>query len=140
MIISKANEDSWCLETPQCLCSKCDSEADFGSFIAADDPVNAISGSSKGLDLESPKIVNFPEGHRCKKFPCPYCHPGRSRRKDSMHKMLEQCPQSVPVVLYGDGDHTCRRFPCPICHNRRASLQVESWLKSKTATDDYCSR
>jgi Zn finger protein HypA/HybF involved in hydrogenase expression len=116
----KANQGSWCLETPQCSCSQCNTEAGFGWFTIPD---SAISGLS-------PQIVSFPDGgHRCKRFPCPICNLNRSQLEGMSKMMLEQYPQAVlPVISFGDGEHRCRKFPCPVCHTRRAaSLQVNEF-------------
>jgi hypothetical protein len=79
----KANQDSWYSEMPQCTCSQCNTEAEFGYFTVPGSAMNATSGLPDFVlfNDESPKIVNFPEGHRCPGWPCPTCHPGRCQRE-----------------------------------------------------------
>ncbi|KAG0563832.1 hypothetical protein M758_8G059400 [Ceratodon purpureus] len=95
--------------------------------IQADVELSAMK--SQRLE-EHPEIASFPDGHRCKRFPCPICNPGRSQQI-----MLRSNPDQVDAVLrrphghddndtplhfsFGDGGHTCRRFPCPICQHGR---------------------
>ncbi|KAG0568312.1 hypothetical protein M758_6G009300 [Ceratodon purpureus] len=79
----------------------------------------------------SPEIASFGDGHRCKRFPCPICNQGRSRK--IMLQLIPDQVDAVPLlprgrddqaaplvhISFGDGGHTCRRFPCPICQQGR---------------------
>jgi hypothetical protein len=135
-------EVSRCLGSPQCSCSQCNLEAAFGSFTMADfqalkcEPAKRLSQSS------AENIAYLGDGHRCKRFPCPICNPGRSQR-DGLSSvtvtayMLDWSAQGVvpqqlrrhgreqaAAIMLGDGGHTCRRFPCPICNNGRSRSAV----------------
>jgi hypothetical protein len=79
---------------------------------------------------ESPEIARFGDGHRCKKWNCPICHPGRSQQ--IMLPVIPDHVQAVPRrphghddraapqlhVSFGDGGHKCKKFPCPVCQGR----------------------
>jgi len=124
-------EVACCLGSPQCSCSDCKMEAAFGGFTILDFP--AKSEPAKRLS-PSPKMASMGDGHRCKKFPCPICHPGRSQRGDLSSAAVVTVPQmpelyapgavhmQAGVTFFGDGGHTCRRFPCPICHKGRSAI------------------
>lgn len=55
----------------RCSCPECNPDRAFGCFATTDGLL---------LRAQSLGIVRLPDGHRCKRFPCPVCNPSPRRR------------------------------------------------------------
>ena len=137
--LAAQTEVSGCVGYPQCWCSQCKLDlAAFGSLTATD--FQALkSAPAMRLSQSQANIAYMGDGHRCKRFPCPVCHPGRSQRDGLSSAVTAEMlsdwyaegavaqqlgrhhgHEQAAAIMFGDGGHICRRLPCPICGNGRS--------------------